>query len=143
MKSTIAVPLERIEDRILLARGHKVLLDADLAALYGATTKRLNEQVKRNRQRFPDDFVFRLNAAETKTLDRSQIATGSLKHRDPRFTPYAFTEHGTIMAAMVLNSQIATGSLKHRDPRFTPYPTRISPVASRPTNASSPPTTRQ
>lgn len=108
MKSTIAVPVERIEDRILLVRGHKVLLDADLAALYGVTTKRLNEQVKRNRARFPDDFVFRLNSAETKKLDRSQIATGSLKHRDPRFAPYAFTEHGTIMAAMVLNSPRAT-----------------------------------
>jgi len=108
MKSAIAAPLERIEDRILLVRGHKVLLDTDLAALYGVTTKRLNEQVKRNRKRFPDDFVFRLNAVETRALDRSQIATGSLKHRDPRYAPYAFTEHGTIMAAMVLNSSRAT-----------------------------------
>jgi len=108
MSSENALPLEHIERRILLIRGHKVLLDADLAALYGVTTKRLNEQVKRNRERFPDDSVFRLSAVETKTLDRSQIATGSLKHRDPRFAPYAFTEHGTIMAAMVLNSPRAT-----------------------------------
>lgn len=108
MATESALPLERIESRILLIRGHKVLLDADLAALYDVATKRLNEQVKRNRERFPEDFVFRLNAAETRTLERSQIATASLKHRDPRFPPYAFTEHGTIMAAMVLNSARAT-----------------------------------
>ena len=96
MTARIAVPLERIEDRILLIRGHKVLLDADLAALYGVPTRRLNEQVKRNRARFPEDFVFRLSASETRALDRSQFATGSQKHRDPRFAPYAFTEHGTI-----------------------------------------------
>lgn len=108
MTTKIAVPLERIEDRILLVRGHKVLLDADLASLYGVSTKRLNEQVKRNRARFPEDFVFRLSASEARALDRSQFATGSQKHRDPRFAPYAFTEHGTIMAAMVLNSSQAT-----------------------------------
>jgi hypothetical protein len=108
MKPRIELPVERIEHRILLVRGHKVLLDADLAALYGVATRRLNEQVKRNRQRFPEDFVFRLSAAETRALDRSQFATGSQKHRDPRFAPYGFTEHGTIMAAMVLNSPRAT-----------------------------------
>jgi hypothetical protein len=108
MASKVAVPVERIEDRILLNRGHKVLLDADLASLYGVTTKRLNEQVKRNQKRFPPDFVFRLTAAETEVLNRSHFATGSQKHRDPRFPPYAFTEHGAIMAAMVLNSPRAT-----------------------------------
>jgi ATP-dependent Clp protease ATP-binding subunit ClpA len=100
--------VEAIATRILVLRGQRVLVDADLAALYGVSTRRLNEQVKRNRKRFPGDFVFRLNAAETKTLDRSQFATGSQKHRNPRFPPYAFTEHGAIMAAMVLNSARAT-----------------------------------
>ena len=80
------------------------MLDSELAALYGVTTKRLNEQVKRNVERFPEDFMFRLTRAETDALNRSQIATGSQKHRDPRFSPFAFTEHGAIMAATVLNS---------------------------------------
>ena len=85
-------------------RGRKVLLDAELAALYGVTTKRLNEQVKRNAERFPEDFMFRLSRTETDALNRSQFATGSQKHRDPRFPPYVFTEHGAIMAATTLNS---------------------------------------
>jgi hypothetical protein len=93
-----------IAEEIIVLRGHRVLLDAELAALYGVTTKRLNEQVKRNRDRFPADFLFRLTAEETDAVNRSQIATGSQKHRDPRFPPHAFTEHGAIMAATVLNS---------------------------------------
>ncbi len=98
-----------IPQRIVTFRGQKVILDADLAALYGVPVKRLNEQVKRNISRFPEDFMFRLTAAELKTEsapagNRSQFATGSSKHRDPRFPPYAFTEHGAIMAATVLNS---------------------------------------
>ena len=80
-----------------------MLLDAELAALYGVTTKRLNEQVKRNAERFPEDFLFRLGSDEVEALNRSHFATGSQKHRDPRFPPYAFTEHGAIMAATVLN----------------------------------------
>jgi hypothetical protein len=96
--------IEGVAEAIVVLRGHKVLLDAELAALYGVTTKRLNEQVKRNRDRFPGDFIFRLTREETEALNRSQIATGSQKHRDPRFPPYAFTEHGAIMAATVLNS---------------------------------------
>ena len=99
-----AIPAERIERSILVLRGQKVLLDAELAALYGVTTKRLNEQVKRNRERFPEDFMFRLTPVELDGLNRSQIATGSQRHRDPRFAPYAFTEHGAIMAANVLAS---------------------------------------
>jgi hypothetical protein len=79
-------------------------IDADLAELYAVPTKRLNEQVKRNAERFPEDFVFRLTAKELEALNRSRFATGSQKHRDPRFTPFAFTEHGAIMAANVLNS---------------------------------------
>ena len=81
-----------------------MILDADLAALYGVTTKRLNEAVKRNAARFPEDFLFRLTRAETDSVNRSQFATGSQKHRDPRFPPHAFTEHGAIQASNVLNS---------------------------------------
>jgi hypothetical protein len=103
-RRSVPVPVQDITRAILVLRGHKVLLDAELAALYGVTTKRLNEQVKRNAERFPEDFMFRLTRAETETLNRSQFATGSQKHRDPRFPPYAFTEHGAIMAATILNS---------------------------------------
>lgn len=88
-------------------RNQKVILDSDLAHIYGVPTKRLNEQVKRNRHRFPPDFMFVLSPSEIEELNRSQIATGSQKHRDPRFPPYAFTEHGAIMAANVLNSKKA------------------------------------
>jgi hypothetical protein len=92
---------------ILVLRGHRVLLDAELAALYGVTTKRLNEQVKRNAARFPADFIFRLTPTETVALNRSQNATGSQKHRTPRLLPYAFTEHGVAMLSSVLNSERA------------------------------------
>ena len=101
------VPAKGIERRILLIRGQKVMLDADLAELYGVPTKRLNEQVKRNKNRFPPDFMFRLTKPEVEALNRSQFATGSQKHRDPRFPPYAFTEYGAIMAASVLNTERA------------------------------------
>ena len=102
--STDLVPVERIEQAILLIRGQKVMLDSDLAILYGVPTKRLNEQVKRNQGRFPLDFVFRLTRAEaTAVLSlRSQNATlkrGSGHHR--KYFPYAFTEHGALMAANV------------------------------------------
>lgn len=96
-KSTSIIPIESIERRIFLIRGKKVMLDADLAELYDVPTKRLNEQVKRNRNRFPADFMFQLNLDEMNAVNRSQIATGSEKHRDPRFLPYAFTEHGVTM----------------------------------------------
>jgi hypothetical protein len=99
-----SVAPEQIASAILALRGHRVLLDAELAALYGVTTKRLNEQVKRNAARFPADFIFRLTKTETVALNRSQNATGSQKHRDPRFAPYAFTEHGAIMTATILSS---------------------------------------
>src|SRR5436305_6803298 len=101
VKRSAPVPVQDITRVILVLRGQRVLLDAELATLYGVTTKRLNEQVKRNVARFPEDFLFRLSAAEVETLNRSQIATGSQKHRDPRFPPYAFTEHGAIMASMI------------------------------------------
>ena len=81
--------IEQVTRTILLLRGQRVILDAELAALYGVTTKRLNEQVKRNAGRFPGDFMFRLSDSETAALNRSQFATGSQKHRDPRFPPFA------------------------------------------------------
>ena len=99
-----ALPVADIARAILVLHRQRVILDADLAALYGVTTKRLNEQVKRNAARFPEDFMFRLSAQETEALNRSHFATGSQKHRDPRFPPFAFTEHGAIMAATILNS---------------------------------------
>lgn len=108
MPSGSALPLERIEGRIMLIRGLKVLLDVDLARLYGVSTKRFNEQVRRNIARFPEDFMFRLSAAEWDAL-RSQIATlerGRGRHR--KYLPLAFTEHGAIMAATILNSARAT-----------------------------------
>lgn len=103
----VLVPAERIAARILVVRGQRVLLDADLAALYGVSTKRLNEQVKRNSERFPSDFAFRLVPAEVEALNRSQSATGSQRHRDPRIPPNVFTEHGALMAAAVLNTPAA------------------------------------
>jgi ORF6N domain len=99
--------IEEVSRAIVVLRGRRVLLDAELATLYGVTTKRLNEQVKRNAERFPEDFMFRLSRAEIDALNRSHSATGSQKHRDPRFPPYAFTEHGAIMAATTLNSRRA------------------------------------
>jgi hypothetical protein len=85
-------------------RGHRVLLDTEFAELYGVPTKALNQAVKRNIERFPEDFMFRLTRDEAEALNRSQFVTGSQKHRDPRFPPFAFAEHGAIMAATILNS---------------------------------------
>jgi hypothetical protein len=81
---TDVISIEQITQPILVFRSHKVLLDAELAELYGVATKRLNEQVKRNAGRFPEDFLFRLTHAEVEALNRSHFATGSQKHRDPR-----------------------------------------------------------
>ncbi|HEY6465480.1 MAG TPA: ORF6N domain-containing protein [Candidatus Acidoferrales bacterium] len=103
MPKAALLPLDRIESRILVVRNHKVILDSDLAGLYGVTTKRLNEQVKRNKDRFPADFMFQLNTAEADDL-RSQKATSKSARGGRRYRPYAFTEHGAIMAAAVLNS---------------------------------------
>ena len=100
------LPIESIEKSILLIRGHKVLLDVHLAALYGVTTKRLNEQVRRNRARFPEDFMFQLTAEEIASL-RSQIATSNKGRGGRRYAPYAFTEQGVAMLSTVLNSERA------------------------------------
>ncbi len=108
MSASTLLPLESITHRILMLRGQKVLLDSDLAALYDVPTKRFNEQVKRNLERFPADFMFQLTEEEWESL-RSQIATlkpGRGQHR--KYMPYAFTEHGAIMAATILNSPRAT-----------------------------------
>ena len=105
---------DTVRQRIFTIRGEKVILDHDLAAVYGVETKALNQAVKRNAHRFPPDFIFRLTKEEDEALrrqigaskgkgNRSQSVTGSQKHRDPRYLPYAFTEHGAIMAATGLN----------------------------------------
>jgi len=117
---------ESLEPLILVIRNQRVILDADLARLYGVTTKVFNQAVKRNVSRFPKDFAFQLTTAEVTNLrsqtvtsnretiedyedtgNRSQIVTGSQKHRDPRFRPWAFTEHGALMAANILRSDRA------------------------------------
>jgi len=105
--TTAAVPAEHIERAIVLIRGEKVMLDADLAKIYGVSTKRLNEQVKRNKSRFPDTFVFQLTKEEFDNL-KSQFATSSWGGR--RSPPYVFTEHGAVMLASVLNSPVAVAA---------------------------------
>ena len=100
------IPIEIIEKKIYLIRNQRVMLDSDIAELYGVTTKRFNEQVKRNIERFPEDFMFKLTDAEYKIL-RSQFATSNIIHGGRRYTPYVFTEHGAIMAATILNSSKA------------------------------------
>jgi phage regulator Rha-like protein len=102
-KNRSLVPVERIERRILFVRGHRVMLDTDLAKLYGVKTWRLNQQVKRNQERFPEDFVFQLTKDEASAL-RLQTATSKSGRGGRRYAPYAFTEHGAIMAANVLRS---------------------------------------
>jgi hypothetical protein len=98
------VPFERIANCIFIIRGHKVMLDNDLAKLYGVSTKRLNEQVRRNIERFPSDFIFQITPDEVEIL-RSQFATSSWGGR--RYAPYAFTEQGVAMLSSVLRSKRA------------------------------------
>ena len=100
------IPTGRIESRIVLLRGHKVLLDSDLAELYGVPTKALNQAVKRNPKRFPPDFMFQTNVEESRLL-RSQIVTSKAGRGGRRFRAYAFTEHGVAMLASVLHSERA------------------------------------
>jgi len=96
--------IQYIDTLIITIRGHRVILDVDLAMLYNVAAKRLNEQVKRNRARFPGDFMFQLEEQEVKIL-RSQIATAKWTMR--RTNPYAFTEHGVVMAANIVSSKVA------------------------------------
>jgi hypothetical protein len=98
------IPDEAVINKIYFIRNEKIMLDSDLAELYGVETKRLNEQVKRNIDRFPEDFMFQLTEPEFENL-KSQIATSSWGGR--RTLPYAFTEHGVLMLSSVLNSDLA------------------------------------
>jgi len=95
-----------ISSKILTLRGKQVMLDTDLSELYQVESKRLNEQVKRNIERFPDDFMFQLNKEEDENL-RSQFATSNKERGGRRYLPYAFTEEGIYMLATVLNSKVA------------------------------------
>jgi ORF6N domain len=97
------VVVDQIEPLIITLRGQKVLLDHDLASVYGVITKRLNQQVRRNVERFPADFVFQLTVEEMESL-RLQNATSKAGSGGRRYLPFAFTEHGAIMAATVLNT---------------------------------------
>jgi hypothetical protein len=101
------VPVEVIERKIYLIRGCKVMLDSDLAALYEVPTKRLNEAVRRNLDRFPEDFMFQLTAEELENALRSQIATSNVGRGGRRYPPFAFTEHGVAMLSSVLSSKRA------------------------------------
>jgi phage regulator Rha-like protein len=105
---TSLIPVERIERAILLIRGEKVMLDTDLAELYGVETRVLNQAVKRNVARFPVDFMFQLTAEEAEAIRRSRSQSVILKRGENiKFLPYAFTEHGALMLANVLNSERA------------------------------------
>ena len=101
------IPVERVASRIYLIRNQKVMLDFDLAELYGVPTKAFNQAVTRNAARFPEDFMFRLSRVEVEAMNRSHIVTGSQKRRDPRFTPRAFTQEGVAMLSGVLRSKRA------------------------------------
>src|SRR5688572_21579735 len=103
-QDTSITPTERISRSVILVRGERVILDRELAAIYGVTTKRLNEQVRRNLARFPADFMFQLTEPEAKS-SRSQFATlNSRRGANVKYQPYAFTEHGAVQAANLLNS---------------------------------------
>ena len=106
MTRTVLMKPERIERKVLRLRGQNVMLDQDLAALYGVRVKVLNQAVKRNRERFPPDFMFRLTAMETRAL-RSQIVTAHVRRGGRRTAPYAFTELGVAMLSSVLRSALA------------------------------------
>jgi hypothetical protein len=107
MNRTDLITIEKVEKAIYLIRGEKVMLDRDLARLYDVPTGALNQAVRRNRDRFPKDFMFQLAATEVTELNLSQIVIGSQKHRNPRLRPYAFTEQGVAMLSTVLRSKRA------------------------------------
>ena len=111
MSKTDLISIEQIEKSIYLIRGEKVMLDRDLAELYQVQTKALNQAVRRNRDRFPADFMFQLLEKEVVELNRSQFVTGSQKHRDPRSRPYAFTEQGVAMLSSVLRASVLSPSI--------------------------------
>ena len=102
----VMIPQKRIENRILLIRGHKILLDMDLAILYGVSTFNLNKSVKRNMDRFPEDFMFQLTKEEFDSL-RFHFGISKKGRGGRRYLPYAFTEHGIAMLSSVLRSKKA------------------------------------
>jgi len=107
-KSEKMVVVEEIEDKIFVIRGQRVMLDSDLAEVYGVATKVLNQAVKRNLTRFPKDFSFQLSSEEYEQIrSSSQFVTSSLRFRGTSYLPMAFTEHGAVMLASVLNSPTA------------------------------------
>ena len=116
-QSESLIPIEQIDEMIRTIRGTRVILDSDLAKIYGVPTFRFNEAIKRNRHRFPEDFMFQLTREEFNSLksqiamsgrqNSSQIAMSSSKHRGAAYRPYAFTEHGALQAANVLRSSRA------------------------------------
>jgi phage regulator Rha-like protein len=104
-KSESIIPIEQIDGMIRTIRGTRVMLDRDLAKIYGVPTKVFNQAVKRNRSRFPEDFMFRLTQGEAKALQASTSRTVTLKRgQNIKYLPYAFTEYGALMAANILNS---------------------------------------
>jgi hypothetical protein len=105
-KSSSPSQLDNVESAIYLIRGQRVMLDSDLAAIYGTSTKRLNERLHRNRERFPTDFAFQRSAEEFNRL-MSQVATSKKGRGGRRKLPWVFTEHGAIMLATVLSSKVA------------------------------------
>jgi len=112
MPKRVGTSASAVESHILFLRHQRVILDVDLARLYGVSVKRLNQQVTRNQERFPSDFMFQLNSKEHTAL-RLQIATSNKGRGGRRYAPYAYTEHGAIMAATVLNSERAVQMSVH------------------------------
>ena len=106
MTKTAIVVARKVDSKIFVLRGQRVILDTDLAELYGVQVRQLNQQAKRNAKRFPPAFRFQLSSHELKTL-KSQNVISSKGHGGARYLPYVFTEHGAIMAATVLNSERA------------------------------------
>jgi hypothetical protein len=100
----MTVPIERVETRILYIRGHRVMADTDLAEVYGVPTKALNQAIKRNRGRFPEDFMFQLSREVADSLRSQTVTLKTIRGQHRKYLPHVFTEHGAIMAASVLNS---------------------------------------
>jgi len=108
MAARTLIPLEAIERRIFVLRGHRIMLDRDLAELYGVDTKALNQAVKRNADRFPSDFMFRLTSTEARAILSLRSQNVTLKRGEhSKYAPYVFTEHGAVMLANVLKSKSA------------------------------------
>jgi hypothetical protein len=108
-KRVSPAPVEHIVRSILILRGHRVLLDSELARIYGVETRALNQAVKRNGERFPDDFGFQLTVMEAAASRSQSVTLKPRRGQNIKFLPYAFTEHGAIMAATVLNSPRVRG----------------------------------